>query len=99
MHSAFRNEVKSMDYRTKRENAAYSEFKDVSYTSIRLKEFSEAVIELRYALDDGIPKLEYAEALKFILDDNIQMTKSKTTIKALEAIIEAIEVRMSDLAK
>ena len=88
-----------MDYRTKRENESYSQFKNMNYTSILLKEFDKAMIDLRYTLDGRMTRLEFAEALKFIVHDHIEGSESKTTIKALEAIIEAIEVRMSDLAK
>ena len=88
-----------MDYKTKRENATYSEFKCVNYTSVMLKEFEGAITDLRYTLDSRMNRLEFAEALKFIVHDHIEASESRTTIKALEAIIEAIEVRMSDLAK
>ena len=88
-----------MDYRTKRENDVYSEFKNVNYISIMLKEFDKAICDLRYTLDGRMTRLEFAEALKFIVHDHIEGSESKTTIKALEAIIKAIEVRMSDLAK
>jgi hypothetical protein len=88
-----------MDYKTKRENESYSQFKNVNYTSIMLKEFDKAMTDLRYTLDGRMTRLEFAEALKFIVHDHIEGSESKTTIKALEAIIEAIEVRMSDLAK
>ena len=88
-----------MDYRTKRENESYSQFKNVNYTSIMLKEFDKAMTDLRYTLDGRMTRLEFAEAMKFIVHDHIEGSESKTTIKALEAIIEAIEVRMSDLAK
>ena len=88
-----------MDYETKRENATYSAFKKVNYTSTMLREFDSTMTDLRYTLDDRMNRLEFAEALKFIVHDHIERSESKTTIKALEAIIEAIEVRMSDLAK
>ena len=88
-----------MDYRTKRENESYSQFKNVNYTSIMLKEFDKAMTDLRYTLDGRMSRFEIAQAYKFIVHDHIKASESKTTIKALEAIIEAIEVRMSDLAK
>ena len=88
-----------MDYRTKRENDVYSEFKNVNYTSIMLNKFDKAMTELRYILDSKMSRLEIAQALIFIVHDHIEGSESKTTIKALEAIIKAIEVRMSDLAK
>mgnify|MGYP003136565998 CR=1 FL=1 len=88
-----------MDRRKKRENEVYARFKDVNYTSTILKEFDRTMTDLRYTLDDRMSRLEFAEALKFIVDDHIEMSESKTTIKALEAIIKAIEVRMSDMAK
>ena len=88
-----------MDRKTKRENESYSQFKNMNYTSILRKEFDKAMIDLRYTLDGRMTRLEFAEALKFIVHDHIEGSESKTTIKALEAIIEAIEVRMSDLAK
>tara|TARA_R100001163_G_C4966794_1_gene128353 strand:- start:112 stop:378 length:267 start_codon:yes stop_codon:yes gene_type:complete len=88
-----------MDYETKRENATYSAFKNVNYNSVMLKEFDRAICDLRYSLDSRMNRLEFAEALKFIVHDHIEASDSKTTVKALEAIIEVIEVRMSDLAK
>jgi len=88
-----------MDYETKRENATYSAFKKVNYNSVMLKEFEGAIVDLRYTLDSRMNRLEFAEAMKFIVHDQIEASDSKTTIKALEAIIKAIEVRMSDLAK
>ena len=88
-----------MDYRTKRENDVYSEFKNVNYTSIMLNKFDKAMTELRYILDSKMSRLEIAQAYKFIVHDHIEASDSKTTAKALEAVIEVIEVRMSDLAK
>ena len=88
-----------MDRKTKRENDVYSEFKNVNYLSVMLKEFDNNVCNLRYTLDGKMSKREIAEAYKFIVHDHIEASDSKTTIKALEAIIEVIEVRMSDLAK
>ena len=88
-----------MDRLKKRENETYARFKDVNYTSTMLKEFDSTMTDLRYTLDDRMNRRELAEALKFIVHDHIEMSESKTTIKALEAIIKAIEVRMSDLAK
>ena len=88
-----------MDRQTKRKNDVYSEFKNVNYTSILLKEFDKAICDLRYTLDGRMSRLEIAQAYKFIVHDHIEGSESRTTIKALEAIIEAIEGRMSDLAK
>ena len=88
-----------MDRQTKRKNDVYSEFKNVNYTSILLKEFDKAICDLRYTLDGRMSRLEIAQAYKFIVHDHFEGSESRTTIKALEAIIEAIEVRMSDLAK
>jgi len=100
MHSAFRNEVKTMDYRTKRKNDVYSAFKDVKYFSTALLEFQEAVREIRYTVDGKISGgKEFAEALKFVVHDQIEASESKTTIKAFEALIKVIDVRIADMTK
>jgi len=89
-----------MDYKTKRENDVYSAFKEVRYSSTVLMEFQEAMRELRYNIDGSMSGgKEFAEALKFIVHDQIEVSETKTTIKAFEAIIKAIDVRIADMAK
>ena len=89
-----------MDYDTKRKNDVYSAFKEVRHSSTVLLEFQEAMRELRYNIDGKIPGgKEFAEALKFAVHDQIELLESKTTIKAFEAIIKVIDVRIDDMAK
>ena len=99
MHSAFRNEVKTMDYKTKRENDLYSAYKDVRYTSTLLRDIQKAMDEIRYTIDGSMTQREFAEAVKFVVHDQIEASNLKTTVTAFEAIIEAIDARIAEMAK
>ena len=89
-----------MDYETKRENEIYSAFKDVRYTSTLLRDLQLAMDEIRYTIDGSMSGgKEFAEAVKFVVHDQIVASDLITTVKAFEGIIEAIDLRIEQMAK
>tara|TARA_B100001094_G_scaffold329792_1_gene393370 strand:+ start:2284 stop:2580 length:297 start_codon:yes stop_codon:yes gene_type:complete len=96
----FNKDGEQLSRSEKREySTQYSNYLDVGYSTQTLQEFAKAVSDLRYNLDNRIDRKDYAAAMRFIVEEQINHVESRVTRKILEAIDDAISYRMEDLAK
>ena len=86
-----------MDLFKKRENAEYRDFQDVSHRSVLLKEFNKAILDMRYRMDSPLGGRVFHEAMKHIVDDQKAYAENESTVKALEAVMAALDENMKTM--